>query len=175
MDTADIVIAGGGMAGASMAYFLVQQGAKNIVLLEREATLAHHSSGRSAAINLEWDADPVIRDLQLLSRDFFYDPPGGFTATDAPIFHRTGVLDVAAPDDLHLLASQVASSQAAGIAVECWTPDEVCHRAPLLIEEYMGGGVSFPTAVIVPFTSCSRPISSTPVTAGCRCGPGRRL
>ncbi len=145
MDTADIVIAGGGMAGASMAYFLVQQGAKNIVLLEREATLAYHSSGRSAATNLEWDADPVIQALQVLSRDFFYDPPDGFTTTiEAPIFHRTGVLDVAAPDDIHLLESPMAEAQAAGIAAERWTPEEVCARIPLLIEAYVGGGIYFP-------------------------------
>ena len=49
MDTADIVIAGGGIAGTSLAYFLVQAGV-NIVLLERETTSGYHSSGRSAAI-----------------------------------------------------------------------------------------------------------------------------
>ncbi len=85
MDTADIVIAGGGIAGASMAYFLVQEGVHHVVLLEREATLAHHSSGRSAAINLEWDADPVIQALQVLSRDFFMIHPMALT----PRRHRS--------------------------------------------------------------------------------------
>ena len=49
MDTADIVIAGGGIAGASLAYFLGQAGVKDVVLLERETTPGYHSSGRSAA------------------------------------------------------------------------------------------------------------------------------
>ncbi len=142
METADIVIAGGGIAGASMAYFLTQQGAERIVLLEREATLAYHSSGRSAAINLEWDADPVIQHLQVLSRDFFYHPPEGFS--ESPIFQRTGVLDVAAPDDIHLLDAQMAGAQAAGITIERWTPEDVCTRIPLLIEAYVGGGLYFP-------------------------------
>ncbi len=142
MDTADIVIVGGGMAGASLAYFLVQQGVRDMILLEREATLGYHSSGRSAAINLEWDADPVMQTLQLLSRDFFYDPPDGFS--EAPIFHRTGVLDVVAPDDMHLLTSRETEARAADIAVERWSVDDVCTQVPLLIEEYVGGAVYFP-------------------------------
>ncbi len=142
MDSADIVIVGGGMAGASLAYFLVQEGVRDIVLLEREATPGYHSSGRSAAINLEWDADPVIQTLQLLSRDFFYDMPEGFS--DTPIFQRTGVLDVVTPGDLHLLDERFSGSQQAGIAVERWNTQEICARVPLLIEEYVGGGVYFP-------------------------------
>lgn len=142
MDSADIVIVGGGMAGASLAYFLVQEGVRDIVLLEREATPGYHSSGRSAAINLEWDADPVIQTLQLLSRDFFYDTPEGFS--DTPVFQRTGVLDVVAPDDLHLLEERFSGSQQSGIAVERWDTQEICARVPLLIEENVGGGVYFP-------------------------------
>ncbi len=38
----------------------------------------------------------------------------------------------------------MAASRAAGIAVERWTPAEIGARIPLLIEEYVGGGVYFP-------------------------------
>jgi D-arginine dehydrogenase len=142
METADIVIVGGGMAGASLAYFLVQTGINNVVLLEREATPGYHSSGRSAAINLEWDDDPVIQALQLHSRDFFLDTPDGFS--EVPIFQRTGVLYVAAPDDLAQLDAPLTQAPAAGIAVERWSMQEACAQVPLLREEHVGGGVFFP-------------------------------
>ncbi|WP_143301965.1 FAD-dependent oxidoreductase, partial [Candidatus Entotheonella palauensis] len=60
MATADIVIVGGGIAGASLAYFLSRRGVSDVILLERESTLGYHSSGRSAAISREWNEDPVM-------------------------------------------------------------------------------------------------------------------
>ena len=46
MQTADIVIIGGGVVGASLAYTLATHGATNVVMLERE-TLSSGSSGRA--------------------------------------------------------------------------------------------------------------------------------
>jgi D-arginine dehydrogenase len=142
MDTADIVIVGGGIAGASLAYFLTREGCRNVVLLEREATPGYHSSGRSAAIYLEWDEDPVIQTLQLLSREFFFTPPEDFS--DVPIFQRTGVLDIVSPEDLALLEQPLTQCQAAGIPTERWSPQEACAQIPLLKEEHVGGGIFFP-------------------------------
>lgn len=142
METADIVIVGGGIAGASLAYFLGCEGVRNVILLESEATAGYHSSGRSAAITQEWDADPVIQTLKLLSRDFFRQPPKDFAAV--PIIDPIGVLDVAAPEDLALLDQPFTEAQAARIAVERWSPQMVCAHVPLLIEAYIGGGVFFP-------------------------------
>src|SRR5258707_13271677 len=48
-ETADIVIIGGGVMGASIAYHLAKQGGGQVVLLERQA-LCTGTSGRSGAI-----------------------------------------------------------------------------------------------------------------------------
>ena len=48
-ETADIIIIGGGVMGASIAYHLAQQQAGRVVLLEREA-LCNGTTGRSGAI-----------------------------------------------------------------------------------------------------------------------------
>jgi sarcosine oxidase subunit beta len=47
-NTADIVIIGGGVMGASTAYHLAQRGAKNIVLLEKEPYFGTGATGRCA-------------------------------------------------------------------------------------------------------------------------------
>jgi sarcosine oxidase subunit beta len=46
MQTADIVIIGGGVIGTNIAYQLAQRGARNVLLLERD-TIASGSSGRA--------------------------------------------------------------------------------------------------------------------------------
>src|ERR1051325_3209069 len=47
--TADVVIAGGGCMGCSVAWHLAQRGITNVVLLEREPQLATGSRGKNAA------------------------------------------------------------------------------------------------------------------------------
>ena len=59
----EVVIVGGGIAGASLAYFLTARGMRDVLLLEREAQPAYHSTGRSAAVAVEWDAIPALQTL----------------------------------------------------------------------------------------------------------------
>ena len=47
MQSYDIAIIGGGIAGLSLAYFL--GGRRSVVVLEQESALGYHSTGRSAA------------------------------------------------------------------------------------------------------------------------------
>jgi sarcosine oxidase subunit beta len=46
--TADIVIIGGGVMGASAAYYLATRGVKNVVLLEKEEFFGTGATGRCA-------------------------------------------------------------------------------------------------------------------------------
>jgi sarcosine oxidase subunit beta len=46
--TADVVIAGGGCMGCSVAWHLAQRGITNVVLLEREPQLGAGSTGKNA-------------------------------------------------------------------------------------------------------------------------------
>ena len=64
-----IVVVGGGMAGVSIARELAA-GAR-VVLLEREAQLAYHTTGRSAAMYLQSYGNQVVRRLTLASREDF--------------------------------------------------------------------------------------------------------
>ncbi|MDB5750497.1 MAG: FAD-dependent oxidoreductase [Ramlibacter sp.] len=91
--SADFLIIGAGIAGASVGYFLAPHG--KVVLLEREAQPGYHSTGRSAALFLESYGTPQVRALTRASRAFFDAPPAGFAAQ--PLISPRGCLLVAAP------------------------------------------------------------------------------
>jgi D-arginine dehydrogenase len=65
VDTARIVIVGGGIAGAATAAALARAGAGPGLVLEREAIPGMHASGRNAGIACLADFDPIVRQLAL--------------------------------------------------------------------------------------------------------------
>ena len=92
----DTVIVGAGIAGASLAWQLVQAGApQRVLLLERESQPGMHSTGRSAAMWMPSYGPPAVRALTRAAGAFYAAPPAGFT--DVPLLPPRGVLYVAAP------------------------------------------------------------------------------
>jgi D-arginine dehydrogenase len=67
----DVAVVGGGIAGMSVAGELARDRATSVAVLEQEAQLAYHSSGRSAAAFIESYGSPVIRALTRASRPLF--------------------------------------------------------------------------------------------------------
>lgn len=63
----DIAIVGGGIAGASIAAELVQQGARSVALIEAEDRPGYHTTGRSAAFWEECYGGPEVVPLTLAS------------------------------------------------------------------------------------------------------------
>ena len=47
METADVVIVGGGIVGASIAWHLTEQGCRNVLIVERETHQGKGSTGKS--------------------------------------------------------------------------------------------------------------------------------
>jgi sarcosine oxidase, subunit beta len=92
---AEIVIIGGGVVGASVAYHLTERGAKDVLLLEREDVTGRGSTGKATGgVRAQFETDINIR-LSLYSLDLFgkfdeltggacgYEPRGYlFVATD---------------------------------------------------------------------------------------------
>lgn len=71
----DVVIIGGGIAGASLGAELAED--HSVAVLEAETTLAKHTTGRSAATFIETMSEgPQVRALTAASREFLQDPPG---------------------------------------------------------------------------------------------------
>lgn len=91
----DVLVVGGGIAGASVGYFLAEY--RTVLLVERETAFGYHSTGRSAA---EWTAancEGQKRSLALLGEPFLVEPPAGFT--DRPLLTRRGNVLFAPPGE----------------------------------------------------------------------------
>jgi sarcosine oxidase subunit beta len=69
----EIVIIGGGVVGASVAYHLMERGARDVVILEREKMLGLGSTGKATGgVRAQFETDINIK-LSLYSLDFFRD------------------------------------------------------------------------------------------------------
>jgi sarcosine oxidase subunit beta len=113
MKRAEVVVIGGGVVGASVAFHLVQRGARDVLILEREATQGLGSTGAATGgVRAQFETEINIR-MSLYSLDFFrewdfdceYDPKGYlfFATTDEQLDYlkrnvevqrRLGVRDV---------------------------------------------------------------------------------
>lgn len=133
----DIAVVGGGIAGVSAAYELSKT--HRVVLAESEAQLAHHSTGRSAAMFIPNYGYGAARPLTVASYRFFSEPPEGLA--DAPLLSPRGVLWVARPDETSLLPEIARAGEASGSRVIELTPEEAREKVPVLRLERTGGAV----------------------------------
>jgi D-arginine dehydrogenase len=127
---ADVIILGGGIAGASAAYELAPT--HRVLLLEREPQPGMHSTGRSAAIFSEIYGNAVIRALSRATRDFLFAPPQGFA--DAPLVTPRGTLFVAPPEQVAALRAMRDDPDVAA-GTDVIGPDEAVRRVPILRRE----------------------------------------
>ncbi len=134
MISADICIAGAGMAGASLAAHVA--GAAAVVVIEAEAQPGYHSTGRSAAFFSETYGGPAVQPLTTASRGFFEQPPAGFS--DEPLFGPRGCLHIAREEDLPLL--EAMDRAYAGLGVDLIPVDAAAlhARVPWLGPQWVG-------------------------------------
>lgn len=129
--TADVVVIGGGIAGACAAFHLAAAGAR-VVLLE-QAALAGGTTGRSSAVIGAFYGAAAECRLALASLaevERFDDVVGG----DAG-FRQVGLLELAGPSDAGALSDAVGLRRDAGAGVELLDPAEVAAGFPAVRTE----------------------------------------
>ena len=124
---ADAVVVGGGIAGVSVACELAQD--RSVLLLETEATLAQHTTGRSAAILLRALGNSVVRALTRAGTDLFSSPPDGF---DGPLLTSRPAIWIAGQQRADRLREFAAGVAPDTIGLEELSEDEARTLAPFL-------------------------------------------
>jgi D-arginine dehydrogenase len=133
--TTDIIIVGGGIAGAGAAFEI--SAFASVVLLEREPHCGYHSTGRSAASFTENYGNAVVRRLAIASRGFLEAPPAGFC--EHPLLTPQPVITIARTDQLPLLRQQLEQARALVPSITKIDAAEALSRVPILRADYVAG------------------------------------
>lgn len=128
MDRVDIAIIGGGIAGASLAFFLGQ--GLTVAILEAEEQPGYHATGRSAAEFVLNYNPPEIRALARAAKPFFDQPPEGFA--DIPLLVPRGGLVIAHEEDRDAFEAQFADLQPRVPGLSRLSVEEAVAKMPLL-------------------------------------------
>jgi sarcosine oxidase subunit beta len=123
--TTDVLIIGGGIHGASLAFHLAERGVKSIVL-ERDVIAAGATGRSSGLVRMHYDLEAESR-LAWESFQYFYnwkERVGGECG-----FTRCGFLQVVQPDHNELLKANVKMHQKIGIPSYLMSGDDIRRLA----------------------------------------------
>ncbi|MFA5524683.1 MAG: FAD-binding oxidoreductase [Tissierellales bacterium] len=132
INTADVVIIGGGISGCSIAYNLAKKGVKNIVVIEKNY-LASGSTGRcGAGIRQQWGTEMNCR-LSMESIRFFESANEELEYDGDIEFKQGGYLIVSSTEkEDKQFKKNVELQKSLGIPVEYLTPKEAAEIVPYL-------------------------------------------
>jgi D-arginine dehydrogenase len=142
VNTADVLIVGGGIAGAGAAYEIAAFA--SVIVLEREPHCGYHSTGRSAASFTENYGGAVIRRLAIASRGFLQDPPAGFC--EHPLLAPRGMITIARADQLDMLERQFEQARVLVPSIERMDAAAASARVPVLRPDNVAGAFLEPNS-----------------------------
>lgn len=143
--SSDVVVIGGGIAGVSAAFQLSAD--LDVVLLEREAQLAHHTTGRSAAVYIVNYGGPFAQRLTLGSRPFYESPPPELV--DGPIMEPIGLLSVGTERFREDLERQYREGHALDPTLQLLGTDDITELLPVVRPEFAALGTYEPGASVM--------------------------
>ena len=135
---ADVVIIGGGIIGASIAYYLVKSGVQNVLLLERGVMGEGSTAKCVGGIRTQFSTEINIQ-LSLLSRKIWLRFQDEFGID--PEFRRIGYLFLASSEEQwKVLNVNGRLMQGLGMDVVLLGPEEIKRKWPFLrVDDLMGG------------------------------------
>ena len=141
VETADVVVIGGGVNGASIAYALAARGVRRVVLLEKGA-MASGASGRSSALvrmhyTNEWDARLAFASFPIFRN--WREIMGG-----PPVFTHNAFVTVVAPAYAAALRANVEMLRGIGVNTSALTPRELAEIEPAINIDDLGAAAYEP-------------------------------
>src|SRR5512138_351758 len=168
--TADVVIIGGGVMGASAAYHLAKRGMKNIVLLEKEEFFGTGATGRCAGgvryqFSTEINVKLSIESLPMIER--FKEEIGQDVN-----YRKCGYLLIATNEkDATTFKHNVEMQNNLGVQTQLLSGDEVRARLPLMkFEDAICGtfnpqdGIVDPNSIVAGYVSAAQKLGVKALT-----------
>jgi sarcosine oxidase, subunit beta len=154
METADVVIVGGGIVGSSIAYHLTEAGCANVLVVERETHQGKGSTGKSMGGVRAQFATPVNIQMSLYSIPFYasFDERLGHPAGYKP----QGYLFVASSErHLQYLRTNQEKQQALGLkTARMVSADEIRSMFPQLrADDIVGGSFCSTDGFVDPYSA----------------------
>jgi sarcosine oxidase, subunit beta len=170
-DTADVIIVGAGVQGASLAFHLAARGL-DVTVLDR-GTVASGATGRSSGfVRMHYDLESDAR-LAWASFPYFRDWDERVGAGDCA-FVRTGFLQLVSPALARNLRLNVAMLQQIGIPTRVVSADEVAGLIPEIVTDDVEAaayepesGYADPTGTAAGFLAAARSRGAR-LVQGCR-------
>ena len=169
-ETASIIIIGGGVMGASIAYHLAARGQRNILLLEKEQFFALGATGRCAGgVRYQFATEVNVRlslaSLPMLER--FKEEIG-----QAIDYRQCGYLFLLhQPQDIAIFQRNVAMQRHLNVSTEWLTGDEIRQRLPIMqLNDIQAGtfnpreGLADPNSVVMGYISAAQRLGVNALT-----------
>lgn len=143
-DTAEVVVVGGGILGAAVAFELGRRGIRDVVVLEAERELNRHSTGRGASYFIPMYDSDAFAALAQASLPFLRDPPEGFAPRE--VLGRQGAVIATVKPDTAALQAEMAKAESLGIPVEAIGGAAIRELVPIARVEPITAAAFYPTA-----------------------------
>ncbi|HET8526770.1 MAG TPA: FAD-dependent oxidoreductase, partial [Actinomycetota bacterium] len=170
---ARVVIIGGGVAGASIAYHLAKMGWKDVLLLDRSELTSgstFHSAGLVAQLR-----NSVSHTRMMMYGVDLYPTLEAETGVDLG-WHQVGTLHLASsPYRLEALARQAGWARSFGLPVEIVSADEAHERFPLIDVSNVLGAQFVPTDGHLDPTGLTMALAEGAKRQGARMRTGERV
>ena len=134
-DQAQVVIVGGGIVGANVAYHLAKLGWKDVVLFEK-GEIASGESSHAAGLVTQFATSQTLMQFRKYSIELY---------SELGLFNHVGSLRVASTEDqLKELQRSVSRANAIGMDVEIISPAEALRIMPQLTKDNLYGAIYLP-------------------------------
>lgn len=134
-DQAEIVVIGGGIYGAQVAYHLAKYGRSDVVIVEK-GEIASGESSHAAGLVTQFATSQAMLKFRMYSVELY---------SELGLFDHVGSLRIASsPEQLKELERSVSRAKALGLDCEVISPDECLKYMPQISKEHLYGGIYLP-------------------------------